>query len=305
MSSIDNGTAGGVAPVSEKTTGNGFLRDVWIILKRWLLKSIRNPFRMLLSLLFPIIFLVLFTAVFGQITGSALSQALGMNVNYITYLIPAIIIQTALVSAASSGVGLVDDMENGMFETMLVSPVNRTAMFLGKALSEIMLLIVQIVIILVLGYVLLWFDTGGPPSTYIETGLAGALGIIAIGIVFAIWFTAFSNIVALVIRDAESTSLTVQLLVFPLLFVSSAFVPVSSLSKWVQVVATGNPITYGVDAVRAVMLGQDVLTVPNVMEFSGIWNTLIPALAVLVVLDIVFGGIAVYYLNNAAGSEVQ
>ena len=289
----------------EAGNSNGFLVDVWINLKRWLVKTTRNPFVVVGSLVQPVIFLVLFTEVFGGAVGGALTQALGPDISYVTYLTPAIIIQSALVAAAGSGIGLVDDMENGMFEKVLVSPINRAAMFLGKSLSEVVRIIVQTLIILALGYVLLWFDTGGAVGTYIETGILGALGIILIAIVFAVWFTAFSNIVALVTEDQESTIIGANLLQFPLLFVSSAFLPVDILPNWVQVVATFNPITYGVDAARALMLGRDVLTVIDVTAFGGVWNTLIPSFAVLIALDIVLGAIAVRFLNRASSSSAQ
>lgn len=288
-----------------KSSGNGFVVDVWINLKRWIVKTTRNPFVVVSSLVQPIIFLVLFTEVFGGVVGGALSEALGPGVTYVTYLTPAIIIQSALVAAAGSGIGLVDDMESGMFEKVLVSPINRVAMFLGKALSEVVRIIVQTLIILALGYVLVWLDTGGNVGTYIETGIGGAIGIISVAIVFAIWFTAFSNIVALATRDQESTIIGANLLQFPLLFVSSAFIPIRNLPEWVQVVATYNPITYGVDAVRALMLGQDVLSVIEITTFSGIWNTLVPAITVLIALDFLLGGIAVYYLNRASSSGVR
>lgn len=285
--------------------GNGFAIDVWINLKRWLVKTTRNPFVVVGSLVQPIVFLVLFTEVFGQVTGGALTRALGADVSYITYLTPAIIIQSALVAAAGSGIGLVDDMENGMFEKVLVSPINRGAMFLGKALSEVVRIIVQTVIILGLGYLLLWLESGGAVGTYVETGLVGALGIVFIAIVFSVWFTAFSNIVALVTQDQESTIIVANLLVFPLLFVSSSFLPVDVLPGWVQAVATVNPITYGVDAARALMLGRDVLTVIDVTAFGGIWNTLVPAFVVLLALDLVLGAIAVRFLNRASSSAAQ
>lgn len=299
MSTIDGDDTGYAA------AGNGFAVDVWINLKRWLIKTTRNPFVVVSSLVQPVIFLVLFTEVFGQVTGDALAGALGGDISYVTYLVPAIVIQSALVAAAGSGIGLVDDMESGMFEKVLVSPINRGAMFLGKALSEVVRIVVQTLIILGLGYLLLWIDTGGEVGTYIETGVLGVLGVLGVTVVFAIWFTAFSNIVALVTRDQESTIIGANLLQFPLLFVSSAFLPVEVLPGWVQAVATVNPITYGVDAARALMLGQDVLMVIDVTAFGGIWNTLVPALAVLIALDLLLGAVAVRYLNRASSSQVS
>ncbi|WP_313693914.1 ABC transporter permease [Halorarum halobium] len=293
------GTGGGrTAP------GTGFLSDTWVNLKRWVLKTTRNPFVMTVSLLNPVIFLVLFTEVFGQITGAAIGRSLGADVSYVTYLVPAIVIQVALIAATTSGIGLVDDIENGMFEKVLVSPMHRGAVFLGKSLSEVLRVVVQICIILTLGYVLLWFDTGASPGEYVATGLAGAVGIVAVGIVFSVWFTAFSNITALLTRDQESTIIAVNLLQFPLLFLSSAFLPLDILPGWVRTVAALNPITYGVDAARALMFGQDVMTVIEVTVFGGMWNTLVPALAVLGALDLVLGAVAVYFLNRASSSEV-
>jgi len=302
MSAPTDESAGGTAHRGE---GNRFVADLWIVLKRWLLKTTRNPFVVVSSLVQPIIFLVLFTEVFGQVTGGALAQSLGTEISYVTYLAPAIVVQSALVAAAGSGIGLVDDMESGMFEKMLVSPIGRPAMFLGKALSEVVRIVVQTVIILVLGFVLLYVDTGAAFGDYVQTGVLGVLGIVAVTVVFAVWFTAFSNVVALVTRDQESTIIGANLLQFPLLFVSSAFLPVDVLPQWVQVVATFNPITYGVDAVRSIMLGQDVMTVLEVTAFGGIWNALVPALAVLLALDLAFGAVAVRLLTRAASSDVQ
>ncbi|RDI70941.1 ABC transporter permease [Halopelagius longus] len=293
------------AGTRRKATGNGFLRDTWINLKRWVLKTTRNPFVMTVSLLNPIIFLVLFTQVFGQITGGAISQSVGTEVSYVTYLVPAIVVQTSLIAATTSGIGLVEDIENGMFEKVLVSPMHRAAVFLGKSLSEVLRIVVQTSIILVLGYVLLFLDTGASPGEYVATGVLGAVGIVGVGIVFSVWFTAFSNVMALVTRDQESTIIGVNLLQFPLLFLSSAFLPLEILPGWVQTFAALNPITYGVDAARALMLGQDVMTVIEVTAFGGMWNTLVPALAVLSALDVVLGAVAVYFLNSASSSEVQ
>jgi ABC-2 type transport system permease protein len=296
--------------VSTPTTSGGgagdrFAADLWLVLKRWLVKTTRNPFVVVSSLVQPIVFLVLFTEVFGQITGGALSQALGREVSYVTYLAPAIVVQSALVAAAGSGIGLVDDMENGMFEKMLVSPISRSAMFLGKALSEVVRIVVQTVIILVLGYGLLYLDTGAGFGEYLQTGLPGLVGIVAVTVVFAVWFTAFSNVVAIATRDQEATIIGANLLQFPLLFVSSAFLPVDVLPGWIQTVATFNPITYGVDAVRSLMLGQDVMTVVEVSAFGGVWDALVPALAVLLALDLLFGAVAVRLLTRAASSDVQ
>lgn len=276
-------------------SSNSFAGDVWVNFKRWNVKAVRNPFVLTASLVQPIIFLVLFTQVFGPVATGAINRGAG-GVSYESYLVPAIVIQVSLVAAATSGIGLVNDIEEGMFEKVLVSPMNRTAVFLGKSLAEMLRITVQIVVILTLGYLL---------GARIQTGVPGAIGIVLVGIVFSIWFTSFSNIVALVTRDQESTIIGANILQFPLLFVSSAFLPLSILPGWIQTVAAFNPITYGVDAARALVLGESVLTVLDVTAFSGVWNTLVPALAVLLALDLVLGALAVRFLNRASSSQVD
>jgi len=276
-------------------SGNSFLGDVWVNFKRWNLKAVRNPFVLVVSLAQPIIFLLLFTEVFGQIAGGAINQG-GAGISYETFLVPAIAIQVSLAAAITSGIGLVNDIENGMFEKVLVTPMNRTAVFVGKTAAEVMRILVQVSIILGLGVVL---------GAEISTGLVGAVGIAFVGVLFSLWFIALSNTLAVLTRDQESTIIAANLLQFPLLFLSSAFLPLEALPEWIQTFARFNPVTYGVDAARALMLDRDVMTVLEVTQFEGLWNTLVPAVVVLVALALVFGGVAVFMLTRATGSDVQ
>lgn len=300
----DEGDVSG-SDTAQKAPGNSSVADMQISVKRWLVKTSRNPFVTFSSLIQPVIFFVLMAEVLGAIVSGALAQTVGSDINYITYLTPAIVIQSALAAAAVSGIGLVDDMDTGMFEKLLASPMDRGAMFLGKVLSEVVRIVVQTTIILLLGYVMLYLQSGASVGSYLQTGLLGFIGVIAIAVIFGGAFMAFSNIVALVTHDQEATTMIANLLTFPLLFISSAFVPLEVLPGWIQSVAVVNPITYGVDGVRAFMLGQNVMTVFDVTAFSGLWNTVIPAVAVLIGFNVVLGGIAVHLLNRASKAKVQ
>jgi ABC-2 type transport system permease protein len=298
----DGGASAAATAAAGETTrrsSNSFAGDVWVNFKRWNLKAVRNPFVLVVSLVQPIIFLVLFTQVFGTIATGAVNQAApgGGEISYETYLVPAIAIQVALAAATTSGIGLVNDIENGMFEKVLASPMRRSAVFLGKTMAELLRIAVQIAIILALG-VLLGAD--------VATGVAGALGIVAVGILFSLWFISFSNTLAVLTKDQESTIIAANLLQFPLLFLSSAFLPLSALPAWIRTIAAFNPITYGVDAARAIILDADVMTVLDVSTgYGALWDTLLPALAVLVALDLVLGSVAVYMLTRATSSKVQ
>ena len=92
---------------------------------------------------------------------------------------------------------------------------------------------------------------------------------------------------------------------FPLLFLSSAFRPLNALPGWVQTFAKFNPVTYGVDAARAIVLGKDVMEVVNVTSFSGMWNTIIPALGVLLAFAVVLGGLAVFSIRRGTSTDVE
>jgi ABC-2 type transport system permease protein len=114
-----------------------------------------------------------------------------------------------------------------------------------------------------------------PGSTvHLQTGLPG---IVAVTTLFGGVFIASSNSVALVTRDREATMTIADLLTGPLLFVSSAFLPRDVLPEWIQAVAVLNAITCGGDGIRALMLGQDVLSVFEVTAFGGLWDTVVPA----------------------------
>jgi ABC-2 type transport system permease protein len=277
-------------------SGNTFVGDTWVNFKRWNLKAVRNPFVLVVSLVQPIIFLVLFTEVFGNVAGEAVSRGLGEGIGYETYLVPAIAIQVALAAAITSGVGLVNDIENGMFEKVLVTPMNRTAVFVGKTASEVFRIAVQIVIILVLGALL---------GADIATGALGIVGIVAVGVLFSLWFVAFSNALAILTRDQESTIIGANLLQFPLLFLSSAFLPLGELPGWIRTIALFNPVTYGVDAARSIMIDRDVMTVIDVSWFEGTLDGVVPGVAVLIGIDLLLGGIAVYLLSRASSSDVE
>ena len=276
-------------------TSNTFAGDAWVNFRRWNLKAVRNPFVLVVSLVQPIIFLLLFTEVFGNVAGDAVNRGLP-GVSYTTYLVPAIAIQVSLAAAVTSGVGLVNDIENGMFEKVLVSPMNRTAVFVGKTAAEVFRIAVQVAIILGLGVVL---------GAEIATGLVGAAGIVAIGILFSLWFVALSNALAVLTRDQESTIIAANLLQFPLLFLSSAFLPLAALPDWIQTFAMLNPVTYGVDAARALMLDRDVMTVIEVTAFDGALNSVLPGVAVLLALALGLGAVTVTLLTWATSSDVR
>ena len=92
---------------------------------------------------------------------------------------------------------------------------------------------------------------------------------------------------------------------FPLLFLSSAFLPLEALPSWIQTFARFNPVTYGVDAARSLMIDQNVMTVIDVSWFGGTLDGVVPGVAVLIGLDLLLGAVAVSLLSRASSSDVK
>lgn len=248
--------------------------DTWSSFKRWMKKNLRNPFVVVVTLVQPVVWLLLFTEVFESIVRLPGFE----NGSYLAFFAPAVVIQIALFAATSSGINLVFDMREGPFNKLLASPTHRTGMVVGKTLAEAVVTSVQVVIVLVLALVL---------GTTVATGLLGGFGIIAIALVFSLGFAGFSNIIALLTQNEDATILIPNLISLPLLFISTAFLPKTLLPGWVQTVSAVNPVTYGVDAVRVLMLE------------GWVWSVLGPSIIGLVVFDLVFGVIAVVLMKRA------
>ncbi|WP_135365356.1 ABC transporter permease [Halosimplex halophilum] len=281
----------GPAPATPET-GNTFLGDAWVNAKRWTRKAVHNPTAFLLEIVVATLSLVLFAAVFGDVGSVALTRAGFADVDYVTYLLPAVLVQATMGSAFSSGMGLVSDLESGMFEKTVVTPMSWTAVFAGKAAAELARIVVQLLVVLGLAVAL---------GAGIETGAAGVAGVVAVCLLVGLLFMAVSNVVGLLARDDEVVNAASMLFMFPLLFLSPAFVP---LSDDIEFVAAFNPVTYGVDAVRALVLGRDASTVLSISRFGGVADTVVPAVAVLVALNLVVGAVAVRLLARASSAEV-
>ena len=274
-------------------SGNSLVGDVAVNLARWNRKALRNPTAFFLEIIAAVFSLVLFAMVFGDVSEFALERAGYVNVDYITYLLPAVLMQATIGSAFTSGVGLVGDLESGMFEKVLVTPMSWTAVIAGKSISELLRIVVQL--LAVVGLAVLMGAT-------IETGIVGVIGIVSICLLVGLLFMAVANILGVLTRDEEALNAATMLFMFPLLFLSPAFIP---LASDIELIATVNPITYGVSAVRALVLGEDTLTVIEVTQFGGIYDTVVPAMAILIALDLLFGALSVWSLSRVRSSAAE
>ena len=220
-----------------------FISDTWHLFVRALKKLIRNPILVFFSLFQPIIFLVLFTQLFTKF--ASVPGLFPTGVTYLEYATPGILLQNGFSSALQSGTSIVDDINSGFLAKMLVTPVNRSAILLGRLSSDAFRVIVQSVIILVLAY-LLGFN--------MATGAPGILASIFVIAFFGLAWSGISLALGLRTRSAETVFGIAGFLTFPLLFMSTALVPVTAMPSWMQSVSSVNPISFSVNAVRDMAL---------------------------------------------------
>jgi ABC-2 type transport system permease protein len=237
------------------TTGIGaFLSETYILYQRSMKKLLRRPIAIYFSLIQPVIWMLLFGQIFNRIAG-ANAQAFGGK-SYFQFFVPAVLLQTLLFGAAQSGIGIINDMQSGFLNKLLTTPVHRMAILLGRILGDLTRMSLQGLLIVLIAWL-----AGQLQSERVryEYGLAGVVGALAIALLFGLGLASLNVFIALKTRNTESTFLIANFLTLPLLFTSSAQLPVALLPDWLQHVAKVNPVTYAIDAMRVLLNGAQAV----------------------------------------------
>lgn len=229
------GTAGGPAQARPA----GVLHDCVSVFVRELRPVLRDPFNLVFSLMQPLVFLAFYGPLLGGMTGQPVDQAF-------QWFVPGIVVMIALFGTAMTGSNLLFEIQSGAHERMLVAPVARSALLVGRACKEMVPLVLQA---LVLSAVAAFF--GFRPSL---PGMAVGLVVLA---VFGVGLGALSYALAIVSRNRDWMFWTVQQgLLFPLMLLSGMLLPLEAGPGWMQVLSRFNPLTYVVDAERALFNGR-------------------------------------------------
>ena len=216
-------------------------RGTWVVAYRELLRFVNERSRIISSLAFPLLFLVIFGAGFGNTMG-----ALAPGVNFIQFMYPGLVAMTVLTSSLFAGVSVVWDREFGFLREILVAPIGRTGIVLGKAIGATMSGLLQVVIMLVLAPILGVTLTPQILLALIPFVIVLSLGLSGLGLLIATFMT-----------SQQGFQLFIQLLIFPLIFLAGVFFPVNNVPIWLEIISKVNPLTYGVDAIRQVFLGAN------------------------------------------------
>jgi ABC-2 type transport system permease protein len=215
-------------------------RGTWVVAYRELLRFVNERSRIISSLAFPLLFLVIFGAGFGNTIG-----ALAPGVNFIQFMYPGLVAMTVLTSSLFAGVSVVWDREFGFLREILVAPIGRTGIVLGKAAGATMSGLLQVAIMLVLA-----------PILGVSLTLPMLVALIPFVIVLSLGLAGLGLLIATFMTSQQGFQLFIQLLIFPLIFLAGVFFPVNNVPVWLEIISKINPLTYGVDAIRQVFLGS-------------------------------------------------
>jgi ABC transporter DrrB family efflux protein len=213
--------------------------DTLVLARRNLLRIPRQPDLLVSFTIQPIMFLLLFAYVFG---GAIATPGL----DYKDFLVPGIVAQSMTFGGFVTAIGLSDDLRKGLIDRFRSLPMSRAAVLAGRTLADVVTNAVQLALLVIVGLIIGFsFHTSAPLI------IGGILLMLLFGYAFS-WIFAF---VALHSSSAESAQALGFIVIFPITFASSAFVPTGSMPSWLKAFAENNPFTTVVDALRHLWLG--------------------------------------------------
>ncbi len=209
--------------------------------RRHLIAMPRNVEMMVVVLLQPLMFVLLFRYVFG----GAITVP---DMSYTQFLLPGIFAQSVVFGSTFTGVGLAEDMQKGFIDRLRSMPISRSAVLIGRTLSDLVRNLLSFLGMLVVAF-LIGFRFDG--------GLLRGLGATALLIAFSHAFSWVQAPIGLMVKSVETANSAGFIWMFPLTFVSSAYVPTDNMSPWLRRVADANPFTIVTNAARALYNGRD------------------------------------------------
>lgn len=221
---------------------SGPLATTAAVAARTVRQFIRTPQLIVVGTIQGAMFLLIFRYVFG----GAISAG---GVPYVDFLVPGFVVTSVLFVGMGSAAGVAQDVEEGFFDRLRSLPVRRPALVAGRACADTGLLAWNLAVTIGIGFLI---------GFRLHTEAPGALLAFALCVLYGFAFTWVFICIGLFSGSAQAAQ-GMSLLVFPFTFVSSAYVPVSSMPGWMQPIADNQPITVMVDAVRSLALGDPAL----------------------------------------------
>lgn len=216
-------------------------RDTWLVFGRYFGLFIRNPAWVAIGVLQPVLYLVLFAPLLKPLAGvPGFPSGGAYNV-----FVPGLLVQLGMFGAAGVGFSLITELRLGVIERLRVTPISRIALLLGRALRDMLSILVQSLILILLS---LPFGLSiNPVGVVVVLALIALIGLLTAAVAYA---------VALWVRDENSYAPIVFTAALPILLLSGVLLPLGFAPQWLRNIAAANPLSYAVDAARAVFVGH-------------------------------------------------
>ena len=263
------------------------IRVAGMVWERELIRYTRNRTRIVSGLMQPVLFLF--------VLGYGMSGLVGTTggFNFRQFVFPGVVAMSVVMTAIFSAISIVWDREFGFLREMLVAPVSRTALVLGKTAGGASVAAVQGTIMLVLA-----------PLVGVHLTPLLVVEVIGLELLMAVAMTAFGVFVASRIQRMEAFQVVMQMLLMPMLFLSGALFPLTGLPKWLMVITRINPLTYAVAPLRQVVFAAQNMTPAAQARFAagvtinGYTLPIAVELAIVVVFALVFFILAIWGLSR-------
>jgi ABC transporter DrrB family efflux protein len=238
-------------PVSAPTTTSARIRlafsDGMVVAWRNLVGILRVPTVLVFELVQPVMFVLLFRFIYEN-------QLQNLSVDYVLFLMPGIFVQNAIFGSTTTAIGIAEDLKKGLLDRFRSLPMARSAVLAGRTAADLVKNLLLVFIVIGIGYLV---------GFRFQQGLIAALGVVLLVLAVSFTFSWISATVGLAIKEVEGVQAAVFTLVFPIVFVSAAFVPVAGMAGFLQVIARNNPITHWSNLARYLSVGEVAITDPT------------------------------------------
>jgi ABC-2 type transport system permease protein/oleandomycin transport system permease protein len=236
-----------VAPV-QRSRISAAVYDAVIVARRNLIGIGRVPTVLVFELVQPIMFVLLFRFVYEN----AFQNIPGGD--YVAFLMPGIFVQNAIFGSTTTAIGLAEDLKKGLLDRFRSLPMARSAVLAGRTTSDLVKNLLLVIVMIGIGYVV---------GFRFQEGFLKALGVVALVLGVSFTFSWISATIGLAIKQVEAVQAAIFTIVFPVVFVSAAFVPVQGMAEVLQPIAEWNPVTFWCELARYWSIGEVALSDPG------------------------------------------
>ncbi|WP_404868896.1 ABC transporter permease [Kitasatospora griseola] len=276
----------GPVPVTPRRGLPAMLHDSWVVAKRNLRRMTRIPEIVVFGLMQPVMFVLLFSYVMGG--AIAIPGATPSHEVYIEYLMAGIFAQTVTFAVAGASAGIAEDMTKGLVDRFRSLPMSRAAVLTGRTLADLVQTAITVVVLALVALLVGW---------RIHDGFLKALAAFGLLLLLGYAFSWIGALIGLSVRSPEAATSAGLIWLFPLTFISNAFVPVSSMPGWLQPIAYWNPFSATVQACRS-LFGNQLGLAPDVWPMQ---HAVLVSIGWSLIITVLFSWLSVRKYRRAAG----